>query len=69
MNIQAAKNGRRSSSVSDAPLAGGGSVKNKGTLEFALRPYRIPLDILREKHGPVLGMVTKILGEELEDKG
>ena len=35
----------------------------KGTLEFALRPYRIPPDTLREKHEAVLGMVTIFLGE------
>lgn len=34
----------------------------KGTLEFALRPYRIPPDTLREKHEAVLGMVTIFLG-------
>lgn len=35
----------------------------KATLEFALRPYRIPPDTLREKHEAVLGMVTIFLGE------
>eukprot|EP00903_Cladosiphon_okamuranus_P005778 g5726.t1 len=37
-------------------------VKNKGTLEFALRPYRIPAELLREKHEAVLGMITIFLG-------
>lgn len=37
--------------------------KLKGTIEYALRPYRIPMDVLREEHGAVLGMVTKLLGE------
>ena len=37
--------------------------RGKATLEYALRPYRIPWDTLREKHGPVLGMITKMLGE------
>lgn len=37
--------------------------KSKGTIEYALRPYRIPTDVLREEHGAVLGMVTKLLGE------
>lgn len=32
-------------------------------IRFHLRPYRIPMDILREKHSAVLGMVTKLLGE------
>eukprot|EP00752_Nemacystus_decipiens_P018246 g16374.t1 len=36
--------------------------KNKGTLEFALRPYRIPADVVREKHEAVLGMITIFLG-------
>lgn len=37
--------------------------RGKATLEYALRPYRIPWDTLREKHGPVLGMITNMLGE------
>lgn len=36
----------------------------QGTLEFALRPYRIPAEILREKHEAVLGMITIFLGEK-----
>lgn len=36
----------------------------KPTLEFALRPHKIPLDTVREHHGPVLGMITKLLGEK-----
>lgn len=35
----------------------------QGTLEFALRPYRIPAEVLREKHEAVLGMITIFLGE------
>lgn len=35
----------------------------QGTLEFALRPYRIPAEQLREKHEAVLGMITIFLGE------
>lgn len=36
----------------------------KPTLEFVLRPYRIPIDTVRLHHGSVLGMITKLLGEK-----
>ncbi|CBJ25933.1 hypothetical protein Esi_0017_0154 [Ectocarpus siliculosus] len=42
------------------------AIKNKGTLEFALRPYRIPAEVLREKHEAVLGMITIFLGGRLK---
>lgn len=42
---------------------------SKGTLEFALRPYRISQEKLREMHGAVLGMITKILGERSGREG
>lgn len=51
-----------SSKLSTGQKAGAGY---KGTLEFALRQYRIPPDTLREKHEAVLGMVTIFLGESL----
>ncbi|CAM9566090.1 unnamed protein product [Pylaiella littoralis] len=34
----------------------------KDTLEFHLRPYRIPMDTLRLKHSAVLDLVTTLLG-------
>ena len=51
--------------VTDNPLGNkkGALVRSKGTLEFELRPHRISAEKLRELHGPVLGMITKILGE------
>ena len=30
---------------------------------FHLRPYRIPMDTLRQKHSAVLDLVTTLLGE------
>lgn len=51
--------------VSDNPLGNksGALVRPKGTLEYELRPHKLSPEKLRELHGPVLGMITKILGE------
>eukprot|EP00903_Cladosiphon_okamuranus_P012381 g11604.t1 len=37
-------------------------MKGKGTLEYALRPYRIESAVLEEKHAAVLGMMEIFLG-------
>lgn len=47
----------------ERPLA-----RAKHTIEYALRPYRIPLDTLREEHGAVLEVITKMVGEHIMDK-
>ncbi|CAM9096241.1 unnamed protein product [Ectocarpus sp. 6 AP-2014] len=41
---------------------GGACPPRKDTLEFHLRPYRIPMDTLRVKHSAVLDLVTTLLG-------
>lgn len=40
----------------------GTTMRDKGTLEFALRPYRVDWSVLEEKHAAVLGMMEIILG-------
>ena len=40
----------------------GTTMKDKGTLEFALRPYRVDWSVLEEKHAAVLGMMEIFLG-------
>lgn len=37
-------------------------MEDKGTLEYALRPYRVEWEVLEEKHGAVLGMMEIFLG-------
>ncbi|CAM9843315.1 unnamed protein product, partial [Ectocarpus sp. 6 AP-2014] len=38
------------------------TMRDKGTLEFALRPYRVDWSVIEEKHAAVLGMMEIFLG-------
>lgn len=41
-------------------------MEDKGTLEYALRPFRVEWEVLEEKHGAVLGMMEIFLGRWTE---
>ena len=39
------------------------NMEDKGTLEYALRPFRVEWEVVEEKHAAVLGMMEILLGK------